>query len=117
MQQAVPVVDGVIDAPNYTWQNMLGDAAPYAGAGIAATGGIIGGASGIEELLDDDPSVVTSNTEVWTPCYKNEQAQAVGLPNRDALAAAWCQRRGGELATGAGSWRDCGDWKYSLICR
>jgi hypothetical protein len=51
----------------------------------------------------------------WSPCYRDEDAEAMGLGNsRDDAARQWCVSKG--YSGLSGEWRDCGDWYFSLRC-
>ena len=49
-----------------------------------------------------------------TKCYRDEDAKAVGLNNRDDLIRKECKEAGGEYT---GKWKDCGNWYFSGECR
>lgn len=53
---------------------------------------------------------------VWTQCYSDEDAKAVGLNGRDDLIKKECI----DLQDGSrydGTWKDCGSYKYSGECK
>ena len=53
---------------------------------------------------------------VWTKCYSDEDAKAVGLNNRDDLIKKECI----DLQDGSrydGEFEDCGNWKFRGECK
>ena len=54
----------------------------------------------------------TSGSE-WSPCYRDEDAQAMGLANRDAAGDKLCRDHGYD---GTDSSKDCGNWYYQFHC-
>ena len=65
------------------------------------------GSAGYKFLCKD------TSSRILSPCYRNEDAEAVGLPNRDALSAKWCRDHGYDSTD---SNNDCGNWYYRLHC-
>lgn len=54
------------------------------------------------------------NDGLWTPCYRDEDAKALGNFDRDDAGTAWCAGRGLEL--GFSKDRDCGNGYYQFKC-
>ena len=53
----------------------------------------------------------------WSLCYSDEDAKAMGLPNRNAAADKNCKDRGYLGSRGdTGNWQDCGGWKFKIRC-
>lgn len=52
----------------------------------------------------------------WTACYKDEDARALGLNNRDDLIKKECRERG-DGSQYNGKWEDCGGMKFRGQCQ
>lgn len=51
----------------------------------------------------------------WSQCYKDEEARAMGLGNRNDACHRNCINRG-FMGSDGGQWQDCGDWRFKIMC-
>ena len=55
----------------------------------------------------------TTHSIDWSPCYRDEDAYAMGYKNRDEAGLKWCQRQGFDSTD---NWQYCGNWYYKFHC-
>jgi hypothetical protein len=60
-----------------------------------------------------DTSVRQSDGDLWTPCYRNEDAAALGKASREEQGLKWCQDA---KYSQVGASRDCGNWYFQFRC-
>jgi len=56
---------------------------------------------------------VRNSNKPWGPCYRDEDARAINLANRDAAGLAWCKSNG---YTKTINYMDCGNWYFKFCC-
>jgi hypothetical protein len=60
-----------------------------------------------------DTSYRQSDGDYWSPCYRNEDAVALGKASRDAQGLQWCLDA---KYSRVGTSRDCGNWYIQFRC-